>query len=133
MFSSLNFQLCPKHCEVSPLLYCSCDGLFHVETPVLVWRFSLVSLAPSSLLSFWNSCLNLGPQNCSSYFLHISGLFVFYHWGVFMYFFTLLLWMGVIVLPSSATTLRVLLLCASLECLLLLRQCCPVLLLCLDD
>lgn len=77
-----------------PLLYCSCDGLFPVETPVLVWRFSLVSLAPSSLLpllSFWNSCLDLGPQNCSSYFPHISGLFVFYHWGVFMYFFTLLL------------------------------------------
>lgn len=119
------------------MLYCSCDGLFHVETPVLVWRFSLVSLAPSSLLpllSFWNSCLDLGPQNCSSYFPHISGLFVFYHWGVFMFFLLYCCvcgWMGVIVLPSSATTLRVLLLCAS-KCLLLLRQCCPVLLLCLE-
>lgn len=64
--------------------------------------------------------------------------FCFLSLGSFHVFFFLLLyccvcgWMGVIVLPSSATTLRVLL-CAPSECMLRLRQCCSVLLLCLDD
>lgn len=103
---------------------------------VLVWKFSLVSLVPSSLLtllSFWNSCLDFGPQNCSSYFIFFTFLlFLFSTFGEFSCIFLLLYccvcgWMGVIVLPSSATTLRVLL-CAPSECMLLLRQCCSVVL-----
>lgn len=118
------------------MLYFSCDGLFHVETCVLVWRFSLVSLVPSSLLtllSFCNSCLNLGPQNCSFYFIFFTFLlFLFSTFGEFSCIFLLFYccvcgWMGVIVLLSSATTLRVLL-CAPSECMLLLRQCCSVVL-----
>lgn len=89
---------------------------------VLVWRFSLVSLVPSSLLtllSFWNSCLDLGPQNCSSYFIFFTFLlFLFSTFGEFSCIFLLLYccvcgWMGAIVLPFSATTLRVL--CAPSE------------------